>query len=78
MLRKVSVALRTKLRQTEKTAPQTPSFLLVMFMKPLNDNICECMYRLAYRRILWEYDFPVDYVKTRIMLDVEHEDLNRE
>jgi len=51
-------------------------------MKPMNDIIaaprsCEWMYRRAYRAILWDL-FLVDYVKTRIMLDVEHEDLNHE
>lgn len=52
-------------------------------MKPLNDildNFSPTPFQAKTQlgSILWQYDFPVDYVKTRIMLDVEHEDLDHE
>ena len=52
-------------------------------MKPLNDILDNFSpTRFPYLLILWIYDFPhmpltFGSVKTRIILDVEHEDLNR-
>ena len=52
-------------------------------MKPVNDILenfipTRLQAKTQLGSILWQYDFPVDYVKTRIMLDVEHEDLDHE
>ena len=53
-------------------------------MKPMNDILDNFSpTRFAYIPILWVYDFPhmavaLGSVKTRIILDVEHKDLNRE
>jgi len=52
-------------------------------MKPLNDILDNFSpTRHACHAILWEYDWPrislvSVHVNTRIILDVEHEDLNR-